>query len=149
MSETGAFIESLMRRNYEAVGFIPRPRVEEYVVRGQALVETENAEPCGYLLFGNGWPLLKVYQAVVAYDARRREHGLALVGRLIDVARRRGLQGVSLWCADDLEANDFWRSAGFHFAGQRHLANRRGRAHNRWVLLLDDQPTLGLAGTAA
>lgn len=139
------WMESLMRREYEAVGFIPRTRLQWYADRDQVLVATENDDPCGYLVFGNGWPMVKVYQAVVDYSARRREHGLALVARLVERARRKGAQGISLWCADDLDANDFWRAAGFSFAGARRLANRRGRSHNRWVLWLDGQPTLGLS----
>lgn len=137
------YVESLMRQNYEAVGFLPRPRLEQYALRGQVLVETENGEPCGYLVFGKAaWPFLRVYQSVVQYDARRRDHGLALVARLIAIGRERGAAAISLWCADDLEANAFWREAGFSFAGQRDGGKRRGRKHNRWVLTL----TPGLFG---
>lgn len=138
------YAESLMRQNYEAVGFIPRPRMEQYALRGQLLVETENGDPCGYLVFGaEAWPYMRVYQAVIQYDARRREHGLALVARLVAIGRERGAAAISLWCADGLEANDFWKSVGFRFAGKRDGSKTfrgrvgvRGRRHNRWLLTL-------------
>ena len=45
MSGIVAFAESLARTDYEAVGFIPRPRLEHYAAVGQILVQTENDEP--------------------------------------------------------------------------------------------------------
>ena len=130
------FLTSLMEKNYEAVGFIPRPKLEEYAARGQVLIETENETPCGYLVFGNGWPRLRIYQACIQYDARRREHGIALVERVIREADVRGCDSISLWCADDLDANNFWKAAGFAFGGQREGGMKRGRKHNLWVMRL-------------
>jgi ribosomal protein S18 acetylase RimI-like enzyme len=141
------YADSLAKKNVEALSFLPRPRLLEYAVRGQLLIETENGEPCGFMVYGNGWPYLKVYQVAIEYDARRREHGLALVARLIERAKERGCHAISLWCADDLEANAFWESAGFHFAGQREGGRRRGRKHNRWTMVVDSAP-LSLWGVA-
>ena len=135
-----AYADSLAKKNADALSFLPRPRLLEYAVRGQLMVETENGEPCGFLVYGNGWPYMKVYQVAVEYDARRREHGLALIGRLVERAKAKGCHAVSLWCADDLEANEFWRIAGFSFAGQRDGGRARGRKHNRWVLMVDSAP---------
>lgn len=133
-----------MEKNYEAVGFLPLPRLEEYAQRGQILLQTENDDPCGYLAFGNGWPTLKVYQCCIQYDARRLEHATALVNRLVVIGRQRGCTAISLWCADDLDANAFWKASGFHFGGQRDVGNRRGRKHNKWVLWIPDTPQLHL-----
>lgn len=145
-----SYVRDLMEKNYEAVGFIPTPRLEQYVERGQILLQTENDEPCGYLAFGNGWPVLKVYQCCIQYDARRLDHATSLVARLIEVARLRGCTAISLWCADDLDANSFWRASGFQFGGQRDGGARRGRKHNRWVLwvAMADQPDLFLSEAA-
>lgn len=128
------YVRDLMAKNYEAVGFLPLPRLEEYAQRGQILLQTENDTPCGYLAFGNGWPTLKVYQCCIQYDARRLDHASDLVNRLVAIARQRGCTAISLWCADDLEANSFWRASGFQFGGQRDVGNRRGRKHNAWWL---------------
>ena len=134
------YADHLAKKNVEALSFLPRPRLLEYAVRGQLMVETENGDPCGFLVYGLGWPYMKVYQAAVEYDARRHEHGLALVGRLIQKARQRGCHAISLWCADDLAANAFWEAAGFAFAGKRQGGTRRGRQHNRWMLVVDSAP---------
>jgi ribosomal protein S18 acetylase RimI-like enzyme len=139
------YVLDLRRKNSESLGFIPKPKMERYWELGQILVEEENGEPCGYLCFGNGRPTLKIYQACVQYDARRREHGLRLVARVIREALRRGCDSISLSCADDLEANDFWSSAGFQWAGQDRGGTKRGRLLNRWVMWLDaPQMRLGL-----
>lgn len=128
------YIEQLARSEYEAIGFIPRPRLEQYSARGQILMAQENDENAGFLVFGAGWPTLRVYQACIQYDARRREHGASLVQRLIAEAQRRGCYLISLWCADDLPANDFWQALGFRHIATRPGGVKRGRLHRQWVL---------------
>lgn len=143
------YVRDLMEKNYDAVGFIPQPKLERYAQRGQLLVQTENDEPCGYLAFGNGWPVLKVYQCCIQYDARRIAHATALVKRLIATAQARSCTAISLWCADDLEANGFWRAMGFEFAGQREGGAKRGRKHNLWVMFVQGGAQLQLFGPEA
>ncbi len=128
------YIDALAHKNSEAVSFLPRPRLEQYAAAGQILMACENGEPCGYLIHGNGDRWCRIYQACVQYDARRREHGLELLRRLVTKAEGQGFDGLSLWCAEDVEANAFWRAAGFTWAGQRDGGARRGRKHNRWIL---------------
>jgi ribosomal protein S18 acetylase RimI-like enzyme len=130
------YVVSLSRKHFEEIGFIPQTTLERYVKRGQLWIAQENNEPCGFLVYGNGWPILRIYQACVQYDAQRREHGLNLVRRLIGYADARGYESISLYCADDLESNKFWKEAGFKFAGQRDNGNSRGRKHNRWIFRL-------------
>jgi ribosomal protein S18 acetylase RimI-like enzyme len=143
------YVRDLMEKNYEAVGFLPLPRLEEYAQRDQVLVQYENNEPCGYLAFGNGWPVLKVYQCCIQVDARRAAQATALVNRLIGIARERNCIAISLWCADDLESNGFWRALGFHFGGQREGGQKRGRKHNKWTLLISGTAQLFLFEEAA
>jgi ribosomal protein S18 acetylase RimI-like enzyme len=133
------YVVDLAKRNSEAISFIPSPRLEQYYENGQILVARENDEPCGFLVFGLR-PVAKIYQACIQYDARRMENGLRLVSRLIRIASSRGCDAISLWCASDLEANHFWRAAGFRFVDQRPGGSRRGRVHNRWYMQLT--PTL-------
>ena len=128
------YVEHLARSNYEAIGFIPRPRLEQYAARGQVLMAQENNEDAGFLVFGNGRLALRIYQACIQYDARRHELGLLLVARLVKEAQRRGAHLISLWCADDLPANNFWRAAGFRCLATRAGGKARGRIHNEWVL---------------
>lgn len=139
------YVVDLARKNSEAISFIPKPRLEEYADSGQLLIETENDDPCGFLIFGNTFPILKIYQACIQYDARRIYHGFNLLRRLIIYAEHYGFTAISLYCADDLEANQFWQSAGFQFAGQRLGGHRRGRMHNRWIMYLESPLQLSLA----
>lgn len=121
------YVESLSRKHYEEIGFLPRPRIEQYAQSGQMFMEYENGDPCGFLIWGAGFPVLKIYQACIQYDAQRRKHGYALVRRLIERADTGGYQSISLWC---------WKSCGFQWAGMRDGGMRRGRKHNRWILWL-------------
>lgn len=136
------YADDLARKNSEALSFIPTPRIEQYARDGQLWVATENDEPCGFLIFGNSWPQVRIYQACVQYDARRREHGMALVAALADRARASGCTDIRLWCADDLESNVFWRDAGFEYCASRRGGRRRGRKHNLWALRLHVLPNL-------
>lgn len=75
------YVLDLGRRHYEEIGFIPRPRLEQYARDGQLWTEHENGDLCGYLVWGNGWPVLRVYQVCIQYDAQRRLHGARVPGR--------------------------------------------------------------------
>jgi ribosomal protein S18 acetylase RimI-like enzyme len=136
------YADDLARKNSEALSFIPRPMIENYARRGQLMLALENDEPCGFLIHGENWPQVRIYQACIQYDARRREHGMALVAALSSRARERGCHDVRLWCADDLDSNEFWRSAGFEYCAQRRGGRRRGRKHNLWALRLAPLPLL-------
>jgi L-amino acid N-acyltransferase YncA len=132
------FVVALSKRHYEEIGFLPKPRLEQYADAGQLWTESENGDLCGFMVWGNGWPVLRVYQVCIQYDAQRREKGMRLVRRLIDKATSEGYEAVSCYVADDIDANHFWRAAGFVCAGQRDVGNRRGRKHNNWVLRMDN-----------
>jgi len=147
MSERVRYALDLHRKNSECLGFLPQQRVEEYDERGQLWLAYENDDPAGYLLFGHGHPTLRIYQACVQYDARRREHGLGLVARLIRHATAKGYEAIALRCRENLDANAFWREAGFTLCGQVLGGRRRGRMLNRWVFFLPSpQMRLPLGG---
>jgi hypothetical protein len=38
-----------------------------------------------------------------------------------------------LWCAQDIEANEFWDACGFEAIAARHGSRSRGRVHIFWV----------------
>lgn len=110
-----AYVVALQKRNHEALGFIPRAALAEKIDRGRIWLATENGDPAGYLHHGSlAVPEVRVFQAAVQYDARRRHLGLALVADLLARARAASARGVSLRCLDFLDANDFWTAAGFH-----------------------------------
>ena len=109
-----AYVVDLQKRHANALGFIPRAALEEKIDRGRIWLARENGEPAGYLHHGSlARPEVRIFQAAIQYDARRRHMGLALVDDLVRRAEHAGARGVSLRCLSFLEANQFWDAAGF------------------------------------
>lgn len=131
-----AYVVALQKRNHEALGFIPRAALAEKIDLGRIWLATENGDPAGYLHHGSlAVPEVRIFQAAVQYDARRRHLGLSLVADLVARARAAGARGVSLRCLDFLDANDFWTAAGFELIarepGGRGTLNVWGKALDR------------------
>jgi hypothetical protein len=113
-----SYVLHLQRTHARAVGFIPRAGLEEKIRLGQVWLSLENGEPAGFLHHGSlAVPEVRIFQAAIQYDARRRRLALALVRHLTDRAAAAGARGVSLRCLSFLEANAFWRAAGFALVG--------------------------------
>ena len=113
-----AYVVSLQKKNGEALGFIPRVALAQKIELGRIWLARENGEPAGYLHHGSlAVPEVRIFQAAIQYDARRRQHGMSLVTGLLDRAKDAGASGVSLRCLDFLDANDFWTAAGFSLIG--------------------------------
>lgn len=130
------FVDHLQKKYSHQLGFLPRQALEAKIVRGEVSLALENDEPAAYLL-GNGKYLGDphfgiIYQAAVSYDARRRLLGTALVQHFIDHMEPM-VRLIGLWCAQDIEANEFWNSCGFEAIAARHGSRRRGRVHIFWV----------------
>jgi hypothetical protein len=124
------FVMALQRSNRESVGGLPRPAIEDRVRRGTLLLGLLNDEPAGYLMFDVGAGLLRIPQACIQYDARRRRYGEALVGRML--GDNPDVSEVRLRCAADMDANLFWRDMGFTCVGTTQGGKRRGRLLNLW-----------------
>src|SRR5689334_11632091 len=108
------YVVHLLKRNTEALGFLPRAALAEKIELRQIWLSLENGEPAGFLHHGSlAAPEVRIFQAAVQYDARRRHLGLALVQDLADRAAAAGARGISLRCLSFLDANDFWEAAGF------------------------------------
>jgi GNAT superfamily N-acetyltransferase len=132
------FLDHLQKKYSNQVGFLPRQALEWNIERGNVSIALENDEPAAYLL-GKGNYLRDphfgiIYQAAVSYDARRRLMGTALVQHFIDsVPAMNAVRLIGLWCAQDIEANEFWHACGFEAIAARHGSRRKGRVHIFWV----------------
>jgi hypothetical protein len=133
-----SYVVSLMRANRESVGGLPEPAVAERLERGTVLLAQANEDPIGYLLYDVRGDGIRIPQACIQYDARRRDYGIALVEQLLGMYP--SAAQVSLRCAADLEANLFWRDLGFTCTGTVAGGTRRGRTINCWTRWL--QPRL-------
>jgi hypothetical protein len=72
-----------------------------------------------------------IYQVCVAPGARRGLVGAALVKAMFDRAAY-GCRLFCCWCAQDLEANEFWESLGFVPLAFRAGSRGKGRVHIFW-----------------
>lgn len=130
------FLDHLQKKFSEQVGFLPMVALEAHIAKGRVSIALENDEPAAYLLGKGNYQRDPhfgiIYQAAVSYDARRRLIGTALVQHLMDHMEP-GVRLIGLWCAQDIEANEFWSACGFEAVAARHGSKRRGRVHIFWV----------------
>lgn len=133
------YVMGLQRANRESVGGLPSPALAERIQRGTLTLSLLNDEPCGYLMWDYRATVLRIPQACIQYDARRREYGKALwlsvLAKCADVTEAR------LRCAADIDANLFWREMGFICVTVVQGGTRRGRMLNVWRQSFD-QPAL-------
>lgn len=134
------FIEHLARVHTNALGFIPRVGLEAYIERGHVELATENGQPAGYLLGRPSFrwqPLMcPITQAAICYDAQRRHHGLSLVDERAAAALSRRQLALQAICREGLDANTFWKEAGFEEIGRLHPWTARNRDLIVWRKLL-------------
>jgi len=126
----------LQKKFRKQVGFLPRQALEEKVAKGQVSIAFENGEPAAYILGQGSYhrdPVFGIiFQAAVSYDARRRLLGTALVQHFMDCMQPH-VRLIGLWCAQDIEANEFWSACGFEPLAARRGSESRGRVHIFWV----------------
>lgn len=113
-----AFILSLMKRDKDALGFVPiggEIGVKSLLAKRQIIIATENNEPCGYAFYTTDMKgeRINIHQACVADDARLKRHGEHLVEFI--AAKHIGKPIVAK-VRDDLAANHFWQALGFEIA---------------------------------
>jgi len=128
----------LLKQNAAALGFIPRAALREKIESGRIWIVRESGARggaggpvVGFLHHGSlARSEVRLFQAAVRPDARRRHFGTALVDDLLRRAADAGAAGVSLRCLAFLDANRFWAAAGF-----RLLATEPGAKGplNVWV----------------
>jgi len=128
----GDYVMALQRSNRESVGGLPRPAIDERLARSTVVLGVLNGDPMGYLMWDYSGGIVRIPQACIQYDARRRKYGVALVSWLL--AAHPYASEIRLRCAADLEANVFWRDMGFICTATVAGGSRRGRLINAWLL---------------
>lgn len=107
----------LMKIETEKVGFIPRPRVRQHIERELYRLQIDQNEIVGYMIHGPARDVVAVHQAVVDLSCRRLGFAQAMAADLEQWARSRAANALRLVCRDDLEAQQFWRAAGYQAIG--------------------------------
>ena len=145
-AQTFKYVPHLQNLHRSEVGFLPTVALRQYEARRQLWLARHNGEPCGYLAWGSfRGPrpkrdpfTIKIIQACIDYDAQRSAHGQRLVRHLERLGTMAGIDTLSLWCADDLDANHFWQAMGFNADGTRvgGSAFIEHRTHTHWTKTL-------------
>jgi hypothetical protein len=126
------YVDSLQRKNAEALSFYPRQVFEREAEKGRIFVGLLNNEPCGYLYAGAQGRDVKLHQVCIQYDARRRLYGAAISAAMESYAYDCKATSITLRCGFDLDANEFWRSMGYVCIGTQTGGVRRMRTINVW-----------------
>ena len=126
------YIDSLQRKNAEALSFYPRQVFEREHEKGRLFLGMLNGEPCGYLYVGSQGKDVKCHQVCIQYDARRRLYGAAIVAVMEQYADEGKASSITLRCGFDLDANDFWKSLGYDCVAHHTGGVRRMRTINVW-----------------
>lgn len=130
------FVIALQKRFSNQLGFLPREALEWYVQAGRLNLALENGEPAGYIVGREAlrWNIAirPITQAAIAFDAQRRHHGLALVADAETAACEAGQVAIQAMCREGIDANDFWKAAGFQLIGSYDPQTSRGRQMNCW-----------------
>ena len=127
------YVDSLQRKNAEALSFYPMAVFEREAANGRLLLGLLNDEPCGYIYVGSAKDgVMRCHQVCIQYDARRRLYGAQLVVAMEAEAAVRGAWSTRLRCGFDLEANAFWQSLGYKCIRHDQGGVRRMRTINVW-----------------
>jgi N-acetylglutamate synthase-like GNAT family acetyltransferase len=130
------YVRQLQKRHAGELGFIPDQGTLIYIERGRVLLALENGEPAGMILGHEHlqWciAMRPIFQAAIQYDARRRHHGLALVARAEADAREAGQLATQACCREGLEANAFWKIAGYEEICRLDPQSARNRSVIVW-----------------
>jgi hypothetical protein len=126
------YVDGLQRKNATELSFYPRQVFERERDKGRIFLSLLNNDPCGYAYVGLRSQDMKCHQICIQYDARRRLYGAHLVGTLEQYALDGDCASITLRCAYDLEANQFWQSLGYSVIGIVDGGARRMRKINVW-----------------
>lgn len=139
-NEIKGYIDQIRRladTDKSALGFLPASAYHEAGMRGHLWIAIGNDRKLhGYLFFGSRYPRLRVVQLYVHPDFRRSGTARALIGELVKYGEDHDYLTISAKVAVDLEANSFWKAAGFN--ATRRTASAPGkRSLNVYICDLD------------
>lgn len=114
------------------LGWLPRSAYDARHEEGQIYVCHNNGDHVGHCMWQSHERIAKIFMTWVRPDARLILHGRALVDEIEKEAATRRCNLLSLWCAEDLAANFFWRALGFTNPSWRWGRGVNPRKHLLW-----------------
>ncbi len=112
------YCEKLRRADTHALGFVPFSAFTEAMMRNRMVIEMENEEPCGFLIFSIVGERIKILMIAIQPDCRRIFHATNLLSGMLTLLDTQGTTYIQLRCAEDLESNNFWQCCGFKLITQ-------------------------------
>jgi len=119
-SEVAPFVDEVQAAadsNKDALGFLPEKVYKEAAEQAKLLVavarNNQSWKYAGHLLHGGIFPQAKVFQLFTLSNFRREGIGRALVEALVRRSENLQFMSVVARVADDLVANQFWKSLSF------------------------------------
>jgi hypothetical protein len=132
------FVLQQQRAESNALGFVPRPRLEREIARGRILVARAATQRLGYTFIGSTRSgVLPIYQCVTEAGVRRRTVGEMFAATVVKLAEAGNCRAVQCHCRDDLDANAFWQAVGFTLHAQQPGGDGRRRLLNTYRITLD------------
>ena len=131
-------VQKLMQADKDALGFIPIGHTNGFrkmIDKQQVVLALHKEEVLGYCMFDIGWDRFSanIVQTVVRDDCRLFGFGR----RMLEVVSKSfHAEEMNASVADDLPANDFWKSCGFEVVSQ-FVHDTSGRKINRYKKELD------------
>lgn len=117
VSNRTAHIDWLVRQSREgfnALGFLPRIRLEQYSRLGWIRVGSDQGQNVGFVVVGEHKNRYRIYQLWTVKDARRIGVGRSLTVDLEERANRLGHDVVHCRVATDLDSTIFWEAMNYH-----------------------------------
>jgi N-acetylglutamate synthase-like GNAT family acetyltransferase len=117
------YIDGLRRKESESLSFLPLSAYEREIEDGgKVIVAEEGGDLVGFLYATHNKGVARVHQVAIQEDARR----MARAALLVKAAQKDTDWLISLRCASDLDAVDFWSALGFD------LTDREGAKPPQW-----------------
>lgn len=145
-----AFIDRLQKLHSHMVGWFPTKQLEKNIEEGHILIaegsdgQSRKAEPLGYCIGKDQYMRRDdvgiVYQLNVLPLRQRHLIGASLIRELFARAAY-GCRLFCCWCAQDIQANFFWESIGFHPLAFRTGSRGKQRIHIFWQRRVRDGDT--------
>lgn len=107
-------IDRLRRADASSLGFLSRVALREKIALGHVRVAICRGKVIGCLIHGSlRGPEVRLFVLAVDRAWRGRGVGRLLLHDLLQKARTRCAQAISLRCRENLRANGFWHGVGF------------------------------------
>lgn len=106
-------ISRLTKGHEKEIGFIPDTVYAPALLDGRCITTESDNDPIGFILRGPTRPVLKIFQTLIDPEWQRATEGSALLMRIIAHAADHNCERISLHCATDLDANQFWQAMQF------------------------------------